>query len=209
MKRGFIFSAGSFYGLRERPEAGDFVIAADAGYRICQQEGLVPDLVLGDFDSMEPPEDIAELLRAPVEKDDTDTLLAVKTALARGCEILHIYGGTGGARLDHTVANFQTLLYIRRQGARGYLHDANFVWTVIEDEAISIQREIDWGLCSVFCLGARAEGVCERGLQYSLTDAVLEPMYPIGVSNHFVESEAVISVRRGALLIGWERLRRE
>ena len=55
MKRCFIFAAGSFYGLRERPAPGDFVIAADAGYRICQRENLRPDILLGDFDSMEPP----------------------------------------------------------------------------------------------------------------------------------------------------------
>ena len=56
MKRCFIFAAGTFYGLRKRPEAGDLVIAADAGYRVCQQEGLVPDVILGDFDSMEAPD---------------------------------------------------------------------------------------------------------------------------------------------------------
>ena len=56
MKRCFIFAAGTFYGLRERPAPGDLVIAADAGYRVCQQVGIVPDLLLGDFDSMEQPD---------------------------------------------------------------------------------------------------------------------------------------------------------
>ena len=83
MKRCFIFAAGTFYGLRERPAPGDLVIAADAGYRVCQQAGIVPDLLLGDFDSMDQP-DFPNIRRSPVEKDDTDTMLAVKTALEEG-----------------------------------------------------------------------------------------------------------------------------
>ena len=81
MNRCFIFAAGSFYGLRERPGPGDFVIAADAGYEICLKEGLQPDLLLGDFDSMEPPANFAQVRRLPVEKDDTDTLAALKVGL--------------------------------------------------------------------------------------------------------------------------------
>ena len=121
MKRCFIFAAGTFYGLRKRPEAGDLVIAADAGYRVCQQEGLVPDVILGDFDSMEAPDAGERVCRLPVEKDDTDTLAAVKLGLERECTDFWIYGGTGGKRLDHTLANLQTLLYLRRRGARGFL----------------------------------------------------------------------------------------
>ncbi|MEI3347192.1 MAG: hypothetical protein V8R55_01860 [Dysosmobacter sp.] len=87
MKRCFIFAAGTFYGLRRKPEEPeDLVIAADAGYRTCRELGIVPDLLLGDFDSMEQPEDFANIHRSPVEKDDTDTMLAVKTGLEQGCE---------------------------------------------------------------------------------------------------------------------------
>ena len=77
MKRCFIFAAGSFYGLREAPKAGNVIIAADAGFRLCRELGLTPDLLLGDFDSMEEPKDFAHLIRVPVEKDDTDTMLGL------------------------------------------------------------------------------------------------------------------------------------
>ena len=87
MKRCFIFAAGTFYGLRERPAAGDLVIAADAGYLNCKKGGIVPDLLLGDFDSMEVPDGAEHLVRLPVEKDDTDTLAAIRVALERGCDI--------------------------------------------------------------------------------------------------------------------------
>ena len=204
MKRCFIFSAGTFYGLRERPAPGDLSIAADAGYRACRQADIVPDLLLGDFDSMEEPRDFANVLRSPVEKDDTDTMLAVKTGLEHGCKEFYLYGATGGNRLDHTLANLQTLLYLRRQGARGYLYDDDFVWTVLENEELTVEKTVEWGLLSVFCLGDRAEGVDEEGLQYPLHDAVLTPEFPVGVSNHILEPRARVAVRKGVLIVGWE-----
>lgn len=201
----YIFAAGdtpdTVYSV---PGAGDLVIAADAGYRTCLALGLRPDLVVGDFDSMEAPADFPNLLRAPVEKDDTDTLLAVKEGLRRGCDTFHLYGCTGG-RLDHTLANLQTLLYLRRQGARGYLYDGTFTYTAIENEEIEIPREKEWALLSVFCLGDTAGGIVERGVQYPLTEATLTADFPLGVSNHILEDTARVSVARGALLIGWER----
>ena len=204
MKKCFIFAAGSFYGLRERPQPGDFVIAADAGYRTCLQEDLVPDLLLGDFDSMEAPADFPNLLRAPVEKDDTDTMLAVKVGLKRGCTHFYFYGGTGGERLDHTLANLQTLLYLRSHGARGYLYDRAFVYTAIQNEALTIAKGPEWGLVSAFCFGGPARGVWEEGVQYPLHDAVLTSDFPLGVSNHILENEATITVRDGALIVGWQ-----
>lgn len=203
MKRCFIFAAGSFYGLRERPAPGDLVIAADAGYLLCQKLAITPDLVLGDFDSMAEPSGVA-VHRSPVEKDDTDAMLALKTGLEKGCDAFYLYGFTGGKRLDHTLANLQSLLFLRRRGTRGWLYGDDFLWTAIENESLTVQKEVEWGLFSAFCLGDRAEGVDETGLQYPLCNAVLTPEFPLGVSNHFLEQEAVISVRRGALLVGWE-----
>ena len=204
MKRCFIFAAGTFYGLRERPAPGDLVIAADAGYRVCQQAGIVPDLLLGDFDSMDQPADFSNVHRSPVEKDDTDTMLAVKTALEQGCGTVYIYGGTGGKRLDHTLANLQSLLYLRRRGARGWLYDNDFIWTAIENETLTVEKTVEWGLFSAFCLGDRAEGIDETGFQYPLRDATLTPEFPLGVSNHILEPQARITVRKGALAVGWE-----
>jgi len=204
MSNCFIFAAGSPPAeLPCRPAPGDLIIAADAGYRTCQALGIVPDLLLGDFDSMEAPADFPNIRRAPVEKDDTDTMLAVKEGLCRGCDRFHLYGGTGG-RLDHTLANLQTLLYLRRHGARGYLYDGQFTYTAIENEGIWISREKEWALLSVFCLGPDAGGVQERGVQYPLTDATLSAGFPLGVSNHILDDTAYVSVARGALLLCWE-----
>ena len=204
MKRCFIFSAGTFYSLRERPGQGDLIIAADAGYRACLQAGLAPDLVVGDFDSMDQPEGLAGVLRAPVEKDDTDTMLAVKAGLARGCGRFFLYGCTGGARMDHTLANLQTLLWLRRQGGRGWMYGDGFVYTAIRNETLTIRKEVEWGLVSVFCFGDPARGVTETGMQYSLDDATLRFDEPLAVSNHMLEESAAVTVRDGTLLVGWQ-----
>ena len=205
MKRCIIFSAGTFYGLRQRPGPEDYVIAADAGYLACLVAGVTPDLLLGDFDSLERPKDFPNTIRAASpEKDDTDTLLAVRAGLEKGCDTFYFYGATGGQRLDHTLANFQTLLWLRRRGARGYIYGDNFIWTVIENESITISGTVENGLVSVFCMCDRAKGVTEEGLRYTLTDAELTADCPMGVSNEMAGDEAKISVREGALLIGWQ-----
>ena len=204
MSRCFIFAAGTFYGLRERPAAGDLVIAADAGYETCRLAGVQPGVILGDFDSMKAPETASEQIRLPVEKDDTDTMAAVRLGLERFCREFYIYGGTGGKRLDHTVANFQTLLFARRHGARAFLYDDCFVWTVLENDDITVKKTVEWGLLSVFSMGGQAEGVTETGVQYPLEDAALSNGFPIGVSNHILDDQARVSVRGGTLLVGWE-----
>ena len=204
MKRCFIYAAGSFFGLREMPRPGDLQIAADAGLRLCRELGRSPDLVLGDFDSMDVSEAPADALRVPVEKDDTDTGLALREGLRRGCREFFIYGGTGGRRLDHTLANLQSLAFLRENGARGWLYDRDFVYTVIKNETLTLRREVDWGLVSLFALGDRARGVTLTGLQYPLDHAELTCAFPLGVSNHFAEERAAVTVEDGLLLVGQE-----
>ena len=205
MKRCIIFSAGTFYGLQRQPSPDDYVIAADAGYLACLVAGVTPDLLLGDFDSLERPKDFPHAIRtAPREKDETDTMLAVRAGLEQGCDTFYFYGATGGNRLDHTIANFQTLLWLRRQGARGFIYEEGFIWTVIENESMEITRAAENGLVSVFCMGRDARGVTLEGLHYPLENAVISADRPIGVSNQMLGSEAQITVADGALLVGWE-----
>lgn len=204
MKRCFIYAAGTFYGLRERPCEGDLQIAADAGLHLCKKEGLRPNLVIGDFDSMDASEAPEGCIRLPVEKDDTDSMFAIREGLRRGCTEFYLYGATGGVRLDHTLANLQSLAFLRRHGARGYLYDRNFVYTVIENETLTLRREVEWGLVSLFSMSGTVRGITLSGLQYPLTDAEISCDFPIGVSNHFVAETAEIRAGEGLLLVGWE-----
>ena len=102
------------------------------------------------------------------------------------------------------LQNLQTLLYLRRRGARGYLYDNDFVWTAIENETLTVEQTVEWGLLSVFSLEGRAAGIDEAGVQYPLSRASLTAEFPLGVSNHIIAPKARITVRQGALLVGWE-----
>ena len=200
----YIIGAGDFFGLREAPDDSDYVIAADAGFEYCTKNCIIPDLVLGDFDSMDVCQAPADCIRVPVEKDDTDTMLALREGLRRGCDTFYLYGATGGARLDHTLANLQSLAFLLRHRARGYLYDQNFVYTAIENETLTLAREVDWGIVSLFSMGDCAEHITLDGLQYPLTDGTIDCGFPLGVSNHIVAPTARITVGRGPLLVGWE-----
>lgn len=164
----YIFGAGSFYGLDRCPRADDFIIAADGGWLACRKTGITPDLLLGDFDSLSTRPDFPNILRVPVEKDDTDTMLAVKTGLERGETEFHIYGGMGGRRTDHTIANFQALLYLARRGAQGWLYGQGERYTAVCGGTVTFPAR-DRGILSVFCLGADARDVSIQGGQYPCT----------------------------------------
>lgn len=199
----FIFCAGPFYGLVETPQPGDRILAADGGYRHCQALGLQPELLLGDFDSLgKPPEDLP-VETYPVEKDDPDSMLAVRLGLKLGCKVFHLYGATGG-RMDHTLANCQILGYLAQQGARGYLYDEGYVFTAIGSGGTLTLPPRQEGIFSVFCLGDTAKGVSIRGGYYPLDHGDLLPTVPLGLSNHFQGQPVEISVEEGCLLIGWE-----
>ena len=194
----YIIGAGDFFGLREQPDDSDYLIAADAGYKYCREYNLIPDLVIGDFDSLGDSPEHPNVLELPVEKDDTDTVYAIKLGVERGYRHFYIYGGTGGARPDHTVANMQALVYLANRGRRGWLYAKDYIWTCIKNESIKIKGS---GNVSVFCPDGEAKGVTLKGLKYTLDGAVLTSDFPLGVSNSFAEEEAEISVSDGCLLI--------
>ncbi len=198
----WIFGAGERAALPGRPGDGDLVIAADGGLRACRELGIEPDLAAGDFDSLGFEPEGLPVLRVPVAKDETDMQLCVRLAVERGYRKLYLCLGTGG-RLDHTLANLQTLIWAARRGAAAYLLDGDFVYTALIDGELEISGP-EGGIFSVFCFGAPAEGVYERGSLYTLTDATLDCGFPLGVSNHFLKSPARVSVRRGELIVGWQ-----
>ena len=179
-----------------------FVIAADQGLRHLEAAGIAPDLIVGDFDSLGTVPSGENVIRHPVEKDDTDMMLAVKTGLGRGCRTFVLYGGIGG-RLDHTYANLQTLAYLSDHGARGYLLGDGFIATAWKDGTLDFPAGLT-GPVSVFCPGEKAEGVSIEGLYYPLQNAVLTSGFPLGVSNQFTGVSARVSVRKGTLLAMWQ-----
>ena len=196
-----IVGAGETGETKIKVPAGALVIAADGGVRTLEALGISPDIILGDFDSLGHVPEGDNVIVVPSEKDDTDTMLAVKKALSLGADAIVIYGGTGG-RFDHTVANLQTLKYIAQNGARGYLAGDGYISTAVMDGGIGFDRDFS-GYVSAFCLGDRALGVCEKGLKYTLENAVLTDGFPLGASNEFTGEESEISVGSGCLLVVW------
>lgn len=186
----------------------DFVIAVDGGLGYCSVLGVEPDLIMGDFDSVSPDEAKAveelerqipeRILRLPREKDDTDMLAALKEGLRRGYRDFRIYGGTGG-RFDHTLANIQCLLYLKKQDAVGYLVDGTGMMLVLVDETVEFQKGLE-GYLSLFSLSEKSEGVTIKGMKYPLDRAVVRNDFPVGISNEFTGEQALISVEKGQLV---------
>lgn len=202
MKECVIFCAAECDGL-VRPIGQDaFVIAADGGLRHTQSLNITPNAVLGDFDSLGFFPEGANVF--PVEKDDTDAMLAVRLGLRRSCDEFLLYGSLDGPRLDHTVANFQTLQYLADHGAVGYLIGNTTMVTVVKNGKIAFPAGCS-GTISVFCMGPDAVGVTETGLFYGIEDGVFTSGFPLGVSNHFTGKKAEISVKNGSLLVLWEK----
>ncbi len=195
-----IISGAPYCYIPPNVQKADFIIACDKGYIYAQRASLKPDLVIGDFDSFRgdiPPG--IDIIRTVPEKDDTDTLMALKEALKRGYKKIVITGGLGG-RLDHTIANLSLTAFAAQRGAMCCVIDKDHQAFAIKNKTCRIKRG-KWANVSVFSMDRESKGVTLRGLKYPLTDAVVTNMFPIGVSNEFAEDTASISVKDGMLLI--------
>ena len=190
------------------PQENDYVIAVDGGLSYCGILGVEPDLLIGDFDSVNEKEKEAikslkeqvpdRVIELSAIKDDTDMLAALKHGLALGYRDFRIYAGCGG-RLEHTMANIQSLLYLKNHEATGYLVDGTGMILVLQNEAVHFQKNLE-GYLSLFALGKEAKGVTIQGMKYPLADYTITNDYPIGISNEFIGEEAVISVEEGELV---------
>lgn len=205
MKKGicYIVGAGENYGLDFKAEKEDFVIAADAGLRCLEERKVVPDLIVGDFDTLQYVPQGENVLKLPAEKDDTDMSIAIKEGIGAGFSVFHIYCGTGG-RIDHTIANLQMLAYLAEREMQGFLFDKDSVFTTVKDGELSFDR-IDTGYISVFSWSERSTGVYLRNMKYELNDAVLTNSFPLGVSNEFIGQAGSIAVEKGTLLVSFPR----
>ena len=201
MKTCHIFCAAGFDRLLEPLGLEDRVIAADGGLLHTRRLNITPHAVLGDFDSLGFVPRGANVF--PVEKDDTDAMLAVKQGLLMGCQRFLLYGSLDGPRLDHTVANFGTLQYLADRGAFGYLIGKDYLITVVKNGSLFFPASAE-GTVSVVCHGADARGVTLQGVYYPLKEGTLSAGFPLGVSNHFTGVRSEITVKDGSLLVLWD-----
>lgn len=194
-----VVSGGEYCPLPEELRGADYVIACDRGWQYAQRMGLRPDWIVGDFDSAPPPETDVSVTRVPTRKDDTDTMLAARQALALGYRDVAILCAFGG-RLDHTLANLQTAAFLVTHGAGVRLLGADTDALVFTGGTRRLPRREQRSL-SLFALSERCEGVSIRGTKYECENETLTNSFPLGVSNVWASPEAEISVRSGILLV--------
>ena len=204
-KTGFIIGGGEFTD-RGLEDPHDLLIAADSGLVPLQKRGIIPDVIIGDFDSLGyvPQEGSSELLTLPCIKDDTDMAAACRIAWEKGCRSLRLYGGSG-SRPDHFLANLQLMaLYSSMNGRIRLVAPAFTVYaltggTDTDTFTLSGRPGITF---SVFSHFDTAEGVCITGdVKYAAEDSILRNSVALGVSNEMTGDTARISVRKGTLLV--------
>ena len=200
MTIGYIVGAAA-YCAPFAPTADDVVVAADGGLSHLQARGITPALTVGDFDSLATSPAGENVMTFPVEKDDTDTMLAVKILWERGVRRFRLLAGTGG-RSDHTLANLQTLLWVARRGGQAVLCGEGECFAVLHNATARFFAKTE-GTLSVFAMGGDAREVTLQGVYYPLENGTLTADFPLGVSNRFVGQPATVQVGDGALLLCW------
>ena len=176
----------------------DYMICCDCG--LAHMKGLArqPDLIVGDFDSYENPEMNVETIVLPCEKDDTDTVFAVKEAVRRGFEDFLLIGVTGG-RLDHTLGNVYILTYLDSLGKTARILDDFSEMELVGQTPVRVKTCAFFSLLNITGL---ARGITVRNAKYPLENAEIKSEYQYGISNENLPGEeAVVSVKEGRLLL--------
>lgn len=194
-----IFAGGEIQDYSFIDTKADLIICADRGIIHAEKFGITPDIITGDFDSYTgeiPP--CSEVFRSVPEKDDTDTMLAVKLALERGADNIRLYGATGG-RFDHTFANIHTLIYAYENNCKMSVYDENNIITIQGIGTEKYEKYNDWYF-SVFSLTEKLYVKKMTGVKYPVEDYIFTQSFPIGVSNEITDM-AVITIEKGLALI--------
>lgn len=185
----------------------DVVIAVDRGLEFLYEQKIKPTHIVGDFDSIDP--SVIEYYKTKTQipirefnpvKDASDTEIALRLAIELGMKEIWILGGTG-TRLDHVMANIQSLKIAANAEVKAYLLDANNCISVLNEKAVLEKTKAYGPYFSVFALGGRVEGLTIRGAKYPLSDHTLEPYDSLTVSNQFAEEKVTIEFESGTLVL--------
>lgn len=196
-----IFAGGTFDGLPEGISLSDFslTVAADKGYLYAESVGIIPDIFVGDFDSL-PKDTVVKSPKVyslnPI-KDATDTKEAMDIAILSGAKEITILGALGG-RIDHTLGNIGLLKYGQEKGVPVTLADCENQVMLVSESAKIEKKE---GFCLSLIPLTTCSGVSISGVYYPLDDATLDLGTTLGISNEFVENFATIEVKEGNLLL--------
>lgn len=185
--------------IRSRLREDDYVIFCDSGLKHLEDLQVMPGLIVGDFDSHDNPHLYVETIVLPCEKDDTDTVFAVKEAIKRGYDEFLLVGVVG-ARLDHTLGNVYILLYLDSLGKKGYILDDYSEMEIVSNEPAYIDDSFAY--FSLLNISGMAKGITIENAKYPLVNAEIASEYQYGISNEVLSGKTVkVSVRKGNLLL--------
>ena len=186
----------------------DCIIGVDKGLEFCYRNHVIPDWILGDFDSIS--KEVIDWYRKqqeiPIrqykpEKDDTDTRLGMELALKLGSDKIFLLGATGG-RLDHYMGNLQSLLITAMEEKEGWILDEQNAITVRRAGKICIHKEEQFGkYVSFFSMGDEVTGLSLKGFQYPLDGYTLKNSDGIAVSNQLLDDCGIIEFETGYLMM--------
>ena len=181
------------------------VVAADSGYDNAKALGYAErcDFVVGDFDSTK---EIAfcsraKIIRVPAEKDETDTQLAICTAIENGADELYIVGGLSG-RLDHTLSNLYLLEALAKEGIYATICDGKNRVRYLKERSSFLIPKSEYKYFGLICAQSEAKGVTIDGAKYPLKGAKLQKNDPsLAISNEVVGNCAMVSCKKGGLFV--------
>lgn len=184
----------------------DIIIVCDGGLRHVHKLGVVPNYIIGDFDSVD--SNLLEQYKNSdtiietfdIDKDYTDTELGLKKAIELDCEDVHIIGGIG-SRLDHTIANIMLI----KQGIESdvniaLINEYNIVNMLVDESCINIKNKVGYN-CSIIPITRKIVGVTTVGLKYQLNDDVLYMNATKGISNVIESNDCSIVMKKGECLV--------
>ena len=204
-KYALLVGSSDFY-LDERIGLDDaYIIALDGGYASLMARGILPDAVVGDFDSLGYVPSIENVTVLPRAKDDTDAFWAAKQALWQGYRDFYLVGCAGGNRPEHTVANISLMLYLVRHGANCVLMEGRGQMYRVLRAPCKLEFVDERGNFSVFSLSDRVFGLTLRGFEYETDRMTLCSEIPTGVSNSFKSKLCTLEAERGELLLIWDK----
>ena len=207
MSRCVIISAGQIFDYERAKsfiQPDDFFIFCDDGLRHAGGLGVTPSLIVGDFDSCNTDllskwSNHCKTVRLPREKDDTDTLFAVKLAIERGYSDFILLGAMGG-RFDHALGNVSILLYLDGLGKKAVLVDDYSVMQVVGKESFYINDTCSY--FSVLTVAGDVSGVTIKNAKYPLENASLKADFQLGISNKVLSGKTTeVSVEQGRVLV--------
>lgn len=205
--KGIVISSGSIENydlLKKHIKDNQFILCADGGVRHIMRIGAIPNSVIGDFDSIDEKsvefikENNIPVLKYPVEKDETDTELALMHLINIGCNEITLVGVTG-CRLDHTLANIYLLRKLLLQNIKGKIVDDNNTIYLINDYLKLEKRENYY--VSIIPISNEGVIVTLKGFYYPLDDKLIEFNSTLGISNRIIDKFGEIKIIRGEALI--------